>query len=256
MISPMPCCKRICFAESLLAGLPQKVKFTILTGHYEVKKGDALQLSNTDSMPILHSSSCSARILSGTGGERAKLTQRSKRSNDVRFDCLCVIFVVFYAFCVLYLAELVGEAALSIQASEKVTSISLPLTPPYHTLEFQLEVLCHIPLSSARVESERLTNGEIHHRPKSRTRFNSGMACIDQKVWCLSKCEKHCNKLHTFFVLFSIYILNFGHNVKFLFPQVSIDCPWSIYSILISLTFYTPFRAKHSLLSAGKRFVK
>ncbi|XP_060741347.1 trafficking protein particle complex subunit 10 [Tachysurus vachellii] len=164
--------------ESLLAGLPQRVKFTILTGHYEVKKGDALQLSNTDSMPILHSSSCSARILSGTG-------------------------------------ELVGEAALSIQSSEKVTSISLPLTPPYHTLEFQLEVLCHIPLSPARVESERLTNGEIRHRPKSRTRFNSGMAFVDQKV--------------------------------------SIDCPWSIYSILISLTFYTPFRAKHSLLSAGKR---
>ncbi|KAF7703265.1 trafficking protein particle complex subunit 10 [Silurus meridionalis] len=164
--------------ESLLAGLPQRVKFTILTGHYQIKKGDALQLSNTDSMPILHSSSCSARILSATG-------------------------------------ELVGEAALSIQASEKVTSLSLPLTPPYHTLEFQLEVLCHIPLSPARVESERLTNGEIRHRPRSRTRFNSGMTCIDQKV--------------------------------------SIDCPWSIYSILISLTFYTPFRAKHSILSAGKR---
>lgn len=101
--------------------------------------------------------------------------------------------LVFYILCGLYLpviylshflsAELVSEAALPIQASEKVTSISLPLTPPYHTLEFQLEVLCHIPLSPARVESERLTNGEIRHRPKSRTRFNSGMACIDQKVW-------------------------------------------------------------------------
>ncbi|KAL6468804.1 hypothetical protein MHYP_G00223280 [Metynnis hypsauchen] len=166
------------FTESLLAGLPQRVKFTIVTGHYAVKKGDALQLSNSPSMPILHSSSCSARILSSTG-------------------------------------ELVGEPALSIQASEKVTSISLPVTPPYHTLEFQLEVLCHIPSSPVRAESERLTNGEIRHRPKSRTRYNSGMASIDQKV--------------------------------------SIDCPWSIYSILISLTFYTPFRAKHLLLSAGKR---
>lgn len=164
--------------ESLLAGLPQRVKFTIVTGHYTVKKGDALQLSNSPSMPILHSSSCSARILSST-------------------------------------EELVGEAALSIQASEKVTSISLPPTPPYHILEFQLEVLCHIPPSPTRAESERLTNGEVRHRPKSRTRYNSGMASIDQKV--------------------------------------SIDCPWSIYSILISLTFYTPFRAKHSLLSAGKR---
>lgn len=105
------------------------------------------------------------------------------------------MFVVYvYILCsvtscrlfILLSAELVGEAALSIQASEKVTSISLPLTPPYHTLEFQLEVLCHIPLSPARVESERLTNGEIRHRPKSRTRFNSGMTCIDQKVWWLS----------------------------------------------------------------------
>lgn len=164
--------------ESLLAGLPQRVKFTIVTGHYTVKKGDSLQLSNPPSMPILHSSSCSARILSST-------------------------------------EELVGEAALSIQASEKVTSISLPPTPPYHILEFQLEVLCHIPPSPTRAESERLTNGEVRHRPKSRTRYNSGMASVDQKV--------------------------------------SIDCPWSIYSILISLTFYTPFRAKHSLLSAGKR---
>ncbi|XP_062868707.1 trafficking protein particle complex subunit 10 [Trichomycterus rosablanca] len=164
--------------ESLLAGLPQQVKFTIVTGHYEIKKGDALQLSNTDSMPILHSSSCSARILSSTG-------------------------------------ELVGDAALSIQASQKVTSISLPLIPPYHTLEFQLEVLCHIPSSLGRPESERLTNGEIRHRPKNRTRYNSGMVTIDQKI--------------------------------------SVDCPWSIYSILLSLTFYTPFRAKHSLLSAGKR---
>lgn len=95
---PMPYCRCICFAESLLAGLPQRVKFTILTGHYEVKKGDALQLSNTDSMPILHSSSCSARILSGTGGER------SKRSHDVRFDLLCMFFCLWcllYAFSIL-----------------------------------------------------------------------------------------------------------------------------------------------------------
>lgn len=101
--------------------------------------------------------------------------------------CLAVIYFPPLSSFLPSLLELVGEAALSIQASEKVTSISLPLTPPYHTLEFQLEVLCHIPLSPARVESERLTNGEIRHRPKSRTRFNSGMACIDQKVWRLSK---------------------------------------------------------------------
>ncbi|XP_052424388.1 trafficking protein particle complex subunit 10 [Carassius gibelio] len=164
--------------EHLLAGLPQQVKFTILTGHYSVKKGDALQLSNTDSMPVLHSSTCSGRILSSS-------------------------------------AELVSESALSIQSSEKVTSISLPVTPPYHTLEFLLDVLCHIPSCPARMESERLTNGQISRHTRSRTRFNSGMTVIDQKV--------------------------------------SVDCPWSIYSTLVSLTFHVPFKVKHSLLSAGQR---
>uniref|UniRef100_A0A8C7RK77 Trafficking protein particle complex 10 n=1 Tax=Oncorhynchus mykiss TaxID=8022 RepID=A0A8C7RK77_ONCMY len=156
-------------SDNLLAGIPQKVKFTIATGHYNVKKGDALQLSNTDSMPILHSSCCSR----------------------------------------------VGERALSVQSSEKVTSISLPPTPPYHTLEFQLEVLCHIPPTPFKPDIERLTNGEVRHRPKSHSQADSGMIHIDQKV--------------------------------------SIDCPWSIYSTLISLTFYVPFKAKHSILSAGKR---
>lgn len=55
-------------AEPLLAGLPQMVKFTLLTGHYAVKKGDALQLSNTDTMPILPSTSCSARISNPAAG--------------------------------------------------------------------------------------------------------------------------------------------------------------------------------------------
>ncbi|XP_036401019.1 trafficking protein particle complex subunit 10-like [Megalops cyprinoides] len=165
-------------ADNLLAGLPQRVKFTVVTGHYSVRKGDALQLSNADAMPILHPSSCSASILSSTG-------------------------------------EPVGESVLSIQSSEKVTSISLPLAPPYHTIEFQLEVLCHIPAAPPRPETERLTNGEVRHRAKSRKRVDSGMTAIDQKI--------------------------------------SIDCPWSIYSTLIALTFHIPFKAKHSLLSAGKR---
>ncbi|XP_051532317.1 trafficking protein particle complex subunit 10 isoform X2 [Myxocyprinus asiaticus] len=164
--------------DNLLAGLPQQVKFTILTGHYTVKKGDALQLSNTDSMLVLHCATCAARILSSNG-------------------------------------ELVGESALSIRSSEKMTSISLPVTPPYHTLEFLLDVLCHIPSCPARMESERLTNGEISHRSHSRTRFNSGMTIIDQKV--------------------------------------SVDCPWSIYSTIVSLMFHVPFKVKHTLLSAGCR---
>lgn len=36
---------------------------------------------------------------------------------------------------------------------------------------------------------------------------------------------------------------------------MSIDCPWSIYSTLLALTFYIPFKTKHSLLSAGNRSV-
>lgn len=59
------------FSEPLLAGLPQTVKFTVLTGHYSVKKGVALQLSNTDTMPILPSSSCTAHIRNPAAGERS-----------------------------------------------------------------------------------------------------------------------------------------------------------------------------------------
>ncbi|XP_037543079.1 trafficking protein particle complex subunit 10 [Nematolebias whitei] len=165
-------------AEPLLAGLPQMVKFTLSTGHYAVKKGDALQLSNSETMPILPSASCTTRISTST-------------------------------------TELVGESILSIQSSEKVTSISLPPTPPYHTLEFHLEVLCIIPSGSERPANERLTNGEIRHRPRSYSHPDTPMMAVDQRM--------------------------------------SIDCPWSIYSTLLTLTFYIPFKTKHSLLSAGNR---
>lgn len=57
------------FSEPLLAGLPQTVKFTVLTGHESLKKGNALQLSNTDTMPILPSSSCTAHIRNPAAGE-------------------------------------------------------------------------------------------------------------------------------------------------------------------------------------------
>uniref|UniRef100_A0A667YM46 Trafficking protein particle complex subunit 10 n=1 Tax=Myripristis murdjan TaxID=586833 RepID=A0A667YM46_9TELE len=155
-------------SEPLLAGLPQMVKFTLLTGHYTVKKGDALQLSNTETMPIMPSTSCTASIRN-------------------------------------------TASLLSIQSSEKVTSISLPPTPPYHTLEFQLEVLCIIPSGSDRPANERLTNGEVRHRDTQRP----------------------------------------YHEI--LTSLMSIDCPWSIYSTLLALTFYIPFKTKHSLLSAGNR---
>lgn len=79
-------------------------------------------------------------------------------------------------------AELVGESVLSIQSSEKVTSISLPPTPPYHTLEFQLEVLCVIPSGADRPANERLTNGEVRHRPRSYSHPDTPMTAIDQRV--------------------------------------------------------------------------
>lgn len=75
-----------------------------------------------------------------------------------------------------------GESVLSIQSSEKVTSISLPPTPPYHTLEFHLEVLCIIPSGSERPANERLTNGEIRHRPRSYSHPDTPMTAVDQRV--------------------------------------------------------------------------
>ena len=79
-------------------------------------------------------------------------------------------------------AECVGESSLSIQSSEKVTSISLPPTPPYHTLEFHLEVLCVIPPGPDRPPNERLTNGEVRHRPRSYSHPDTPMTAIDQRV--------------------------------------------------------------------------
>lgn len=79
-------------------------------------------------------------------------------------------------------SELVGESVLSIQSSEKVTSISLPPTPPYHTLEFKLEVLCVIPSGADQSNSERLTNGEVRHRPRSYSHPDTPMTAIDQRV--------------------------------------------------------------------------
>lgn len=87
-------------------------------------------------------------------------------------------------------SELVGESALSIQSSEKVTSISLPATPPYHALEFHLEVLCIIPHGPDRPANERLTNGEVRHRPRSYSHPDTPMTAIDQRVRSVT-CDSH-----------------------------------------------------------------
>lgn len=78
--------------------------------------------------------------------------------------------------------DLVGESVLSIKSSEKVTSISLPPIPPYHSLEFKLEVLCVIPSGSDQPNIERLTNGEVRHRPRSYSHPDTPMTAIDQRV--------------------------------------------------------------------------
>ncbi|XP_029069669.1 trafficking protein particle complex subunit 10 isoform X3 [Monodon monoceros] len=124
-------------ADSLLAGIPQKVKFTVTTGHYTVKNGDSLQLSNVEAMLILGHEENRAVIYSNM---RAPATG--------------------------------GESTV------------LGMTEP-------------------------------HGKHKDTQKGGHCMATMDHKV--------------------------------------SIDCPWSIYSTIISLTFSMPFRTTHSLLSSGTR---
>ncbi|XP_024613927.1 trafficking protein particle complex subunit 10 isoform X3 [Neophocaena asiaeorientalis asiaeorientalis] len=124
-------------ADSLLAGIPQKVKFTVTTGHYTVKNGDSLQLSNVEAMLILGHEENRAVIYSNM---RAPATG--------------------------------GESTV------------LGMTEP-------------------------------HGKHKDTQKGGHCMATMDHKV--------------------------------------SIDCPWSIYSTVISLTFSMPFRTTHSLLSSGTR---
>ncbi|KAM5275435.1 trafficking protein particle complex subunit 10 isoform 2-T4 [Hipposideros larvatus] len=165
-------------ADSLLAGIPQKVKFTVTTGHYTVKNGDSLQVSNAEAMLILCHTENRAVIYSNT---------REKAS----------------------------DASLRVQSSDKVTSISLPAAPAYHMIEFELEVLS---LPSAPVtggESSELGVAEPQRKHKDTQKADHRMATTDHKV--------------------------------------SIDCPWSIYSTVIALTFSVPFRTTHALLSAGTR---
>ncbi|XP_077198954.1 trafficking protein particle complex subunit 10 [Paroedura picta] len=164
--------------DILLAGIPQKVKFTVTTGHYTMKSSDALQLSNADAMPILYHPESKAVIYSNT---------REKAS----------------------------EASLMIQSSEKITSISLPMAPAYHVIAFELEVLYLPSTPVCMVENENLAGKELRRKSKEKETSYNRMATVDQKV--------------------------------------TIDCPWSIYSTIIALTFSIPFKAKYSLLSAGKR---
>lgn len=165
-------------ADSLLAGIPQKVKFTVTTGHYTVKNGDSLQLSNVEAMLILCHAENRAVIYSNT---------REKAS----------------------------EASLQVQSSDKVTSISLPATPAYHVIEFELEVLSLPSAPATAGESSALEVTEAQREHKDTLTAGHCMATTDHKV--------------------------------------SIECPWSIYSTVIALTFSMPFRTTHALLSSGTR---
>ncbi|PNJ11369.1 TRAPPC10 isoform 4 [Pongo abelii] len=165
-------------ADSLLAGIPQKVKFTVTTGHYTIKNGDSLQLSNAEAMLILCQAESRAVVYSNT-------------------------------------REQSSEAALRIQSSDKVTSISLPVAPAYHVIEFELEVLSLPSAPALGGESDMLGMAEPHRKHKDKQRTGRCMVTTDHKV--------------------------------------SIDCPWSIYSTVIALTFSVPFRTTHTLLSSGTR---
>ncbi|XP_076772930.1 trafficking protein particle complex subunit 10 isoform X2 [Arvicanthis niloticus] len=165
-------------ADSLLAGIPQKVKFTVTTGHYTVKNGDSLQLSNVEAMLIL----CQAE-------------NRAVVYSNSREEC--------------------STALLRIQSSDKVTSIGLPTAPAYHVIEFELEVLSLPSAPVAGGDTSIPGTPELHRKQKDSQRDGNCMVTTDHKV--------------------------------------SIDCPWSIYSTVIALTFSVPFRTAHSLLSAGTR---
>ncbi|XP_005360339.1 trafficking protein particle complex subunit 10 [Microtus ochrogaster] len=165
-------------ADSLLAGIPQKVKFTVTTGHYAVKNGDSLQLSNVEAMLIL----CQAE-------------NRAVVYSNSREEC--------------------SSALLRIQSSDKVTSISLPTAPAYHVIEFELEVLSLPSAPASGGDTSILGTPEPHRKQKDMQRTDHCMVTTDHKV--------------------------------------SIDCPWSIYSTVIALTFSVPFRTTHTLLSAGTR---
>ncbi|XP_066891317.1 trafficking protein particle complex subunit 10 isoform X3 [Kogia breviceps] len=165
-------------ADSLLAGIPQKVKFTVTTGHYTVKNGDSLQLSNVEAVLILCHEENRAVIYSN-------------------------------------MREKAADAALRVQSSDKVTSISLPAAPAYHMIEFELEVLSLPSAPATGGESTVLGMAEPHGKHEDTQKAGHCMATTDHKV--------------------------------------SIDCPWSIYSTVISLTFSMPFRTTHSLLSSGTR---
>lgn len=67
-------------SDSLLAGIPQKVKFTVTTGHYTVKNGDSLQLSNVEAVLILAQAENRAVVYSNSRGKAGRAWKDNQAS--------------------------------------------------------------------------------------------------------------------------------------------------------------------------------
>lgn len=80
--------------------------------------------------------------------------------------------------------EKISESSLRIQSSEKITSISLPVAPAYHVIEFELEVMYLPSATQSVVEKENTTNKEVHRKSKEKQKQDNCMATVDQKVRC------------------------------------------------------------------------
>lgn len=80
--------------------------------------------------------------------------------------------------------EKVSESSLRIQSSEKITSISLPVAPAYHVIEFELEVMYLPSATESAVEKENTTHKDVHRKKKEKQKQDNCMATVDQKVRC------------------------------------------------------------------------
>lgn len=88
---------------------------------------------------------------------------------------------LFFPFCTS--VEKISESSLRIQSSEKITSISLPVAPAYHVIEFELEVMYLPSATGSATEKENTTNKENHRKNKEKQKQDC-MATVDQKVRC------------------------------------------------------------------------
>lgn len=95
------------------------------------------------------------------------------------------IFFYYFLFFPFYTSvEKISESSLRIQSSEKITSISLPVAPAYHVIEFELEVMYLPSATESAVEKENTTNKENHRKNKEKQKQDNCMATVDQKVRC------------------------------------------------------------------------